>query len=386
MKVLMMTQFYNSRVQVPATVSAPAAVDDAVPLNRNRRDIADVANGVGANTNTSTPTGFLRPKKSINISTFNVRTAAQDFKIYELIANAELHKIDVICLQEHRHYHIDVDVRYKNFGKWTLVTSSCTKNSVNAAQGGVGFLISPKVISSLNYVSKISDRILVATFNSNPQLTLLSCYSPTLGSDIAEAEDFYEELIGTISLIPKHDFLMVGGDFNAQLGTESGRYTYHQDTNRNGALLESMMEQFNLRATNTRFQKRMGKLWTCKYANGSRGQIDFILVNRKWLNSVTNAEAYSSFVTVKSDHRIVTASIRLSVRANKPKVRSNIYKWEALRNDSTVCSQFEVSVKNRFEALSSEVNLDEPDVNSKLYDNMAQACKDAAEVTVPKRT
>ena len=123
---------------------------------------------------------------------------------------------------------------------------------------------------------------------------------------------------------------------------------------------------------------------TITYGNGSKGQIDYILVNRKWSNSVMNSEAYSSFESINSDHRIVTARIRLSVRANKPKRRTNMLCWSALRTDVEVHSRFAISVKNRFQELCSEVSLD-GDSNSSRYSNMVAACKHAAEETIPKQ-
>ena len=57
-----------------------------------------------------------------------------------------------------------------------------------------------------------------------------------------------------------------------------------------------------------------GKLWTYTYAKNSKAQIDYVLINKKWKNSAINCEAYSSFEGVSSDHRIVRAKIRLSLR------------------------------------------------------------------------
>ena len=381
----MMTTLYNTRVQVPAAAPALAALYDGVSSNPPGRDISDVAVHVGANINTPNPTGILRPKKSLLMSTFNVRTLSNVNKIYELIAHAESHNMDILSIQEHRHFHEDIDIKYSDYGRWTLITSSATKNSINATVGGVGFLISPKAKASLNFVSKISSRIITATFNSNPILTAVSCYSPTNCADVADVENFYDELSDFLDKVPKHNFLMLGGDYNAQLGGQNHPLSYHQQNNRNGAFLESVMTQFNLIATNTRFQKRRGKLWTINYGNGSKGQIDYILVNRKWLNSVMNSEAYSSFESINSDHRIVTARVRLSVRANKPKKRTNMLRWDTLSSDDTVHSQFSVAVKNKYQALCSEVNLDEPPTNTQCYSSMVQACKEAAEETIPKR-
>ena len=66
-----------------------------------------------------------------------------------------------------------------------------------------------------------------------------------------------------------------------------------------------------------------------------KAQLDCMLVNRKWINSLMNCEAYSTFEGVSSDHRIVSAKIRLSLRANKPKAAS-----------SPRCT---ITVRNRFD-------------------------------------
>ena len=52
---------------------------------------------------------------------------------------------------------------------------------------------------------------------------------------------------------------------------------------------------------NTNYQKREGKLWTYTYANNTKAQIDYILINKKWKNSAMNCEAYSSFEGVSTD-------------------------------------------------------------------------------------
>ena len=51
--------------------------------------------------------------------------------------------------------------------------------------------------------------------------------------------------------------------------------------------------------------------------SGKKSQVDYILINTKWKNSALNCEAYNTFSTVGSDHRIVTAKLRLSLRQSK---------------------------------------------------------------------
>ena len=107
------------------------------------------------------------------------RTLNRIGQLPELIASAEEHKIDIICIQEHRYTHTE-DIKYHETGNgWSLATVSAWKNYVNAAVGGVGLLIGPRALKTLNSVEKIQPRMMAATFNGNPRATIISCYSPT---------------------------------------------------------------------------------------------------------------------------------------------------------------------------------------------------------------
>ena len=122
---------------------------------------------------------LLKCKQTLQIATFNVRTLNRIGQLLELIASAEEHKIDIICIQEHRYTHTE-DIKYHETGNgWSLATVSAWKNSVNAAVGGVGLLIGPRALKTLNSVEKIQPRMMAATFNGNPRATIISCYSPT---------------------------------------------------------------------------------------------------------------------------------------------------------------------------------------------------------------
>ena len=156
---------------------------------------------------------------------------------------------------------------------------------------------------------------MAATFNGNSRATIISCYSPTNVSVETELVAFYDELSSLVRSIPKHDVLVIGGDMNAQIGKNgNNRYSLHNTSNRNGQhLIEFMMEN-RLTCLNTNYQKREGKLWPYTFANNSKAQIDYVFINKKWKNSTMNCEAYFSFESVSSDHRIVTAKIRLCLR------------------------------------------------------------------------
>ena len=107
-------------------------------------------------------------KQTIQVATFNVRTLNRIGQLPELTASAVEHKIDIICIQEHRYTHSE-DIRYHDTGNgWTLVAVSARKNSVNTTVGGVGKLIEPRALKSHNSMERIQPRMMVATFNGNP--------------------------------------------------------------------------------------------------------------------------------------------------------------------------------------------------------------------------
>ena len=126
--------------------------------------------------------------------------------------------------------------------------------------------------------------ILVVEFDGNPVTTVIVCYFPHNCSSEADVEQCFNNLRVAVGQVPAHNLLAVLGDFNARLGPEDVRYTYHtDDSNRNSQILVSFLQQNNLLAANTLFQKRRGKLWTFEdRAAEDRRHLDFILVRRKW--------------------------------------------------------------------------------------------------------
>ena len=291
---------------------------------------------------------LLKCKQTLQIATFNVRTLNRIGQLPELIASAVEHKIDIICIQEHRYTHTE-DIKYHETGNgWSLVTVSAWKNSVNAAVGGVGLLIGPRALKTLNSIEKIQPRMMAATFNGNPRATIISCYSPTNVSEETELVTFYDELSSLVRSIPKHNMLVIGGDMNAQIGKNgNNKYSLHNTSNRNGQHLTDFMIENRLACLNTNYQKREGILWTYTYANNTKAQIDYVLINKKWKNSAMNFEAYSSFEGVSTDHRIVTAKIRLSLRKNaKRTATTKHYDW-VLLNNRDIRDKYVLELRNR---------------------------------------
>ena len=152
-----------------------------------------------------------------------------------------------------------------------LVTVSAWRNSVNAPIGGVGMLIGPRALKTLNSIERIQPRMMAATFNGNPKATIISCYSPTNVSEETKLVTFYKELSSLVRSIPKHNLLVISGDMNAQIRkNRNNKYSLHNTSNRNRQHLIDFMIENRLTCLKSNYQKREGKLWTYSYANNSK--------------------------------------------------------------------------------------------------------------------
>ena len=110
--------------------------------------------------------------------------------------------------------------------------------------------------------------------------------------------------------------------------------------------------------------------------------MDYILVRRKWKNSVLNAQANNSFASIGSDHRIVTATIRLSLRANSRALQKKFkYDWNKLKTNPDLQDKYTVEIRNQYEVLSMNAG---DDNQSQKYSYLIQANKETAEKVMPR--
>ena len=171
-----------------------------------------------------------------------------------------------------------------------------------------------------------------------------------------------------------------------KIGSDEVRFTFNDVTNRNGELLVDFMEEYSLFATNTSFMKSTNQLWTFEYPSGKRAQLDYILIRKKWRNSVKNSRSYSTFSTVGSDHRIVSCHLKLSLRSSKrskPHPMKTI-DWKNVTNDKELTTKYNVAVYNKFHELSDNKPLELENINE-IYTNLSQAAEDIALELLPKK-
>lgn len=105
---------------------------------------------------------------------------------------------------------------------------------------------------SLPSRSFLSRRIVVATFNGNPQTTAIVCYSPKNVSDVVV--HVYNELASLFRLVPKQ---LIAGDVNVLLGrSQYDRHAYHTETNRYCKHFNDFQIGNNLCCLDTRLSKK----------------------------------------------------------------------------------------------------------------------------------
>ena len=167
--------------------------------------------------NETSTSKLLSASKGFKIGSLNTQTLNKVYKIPELISSAERTGQEIMFIQKHRFIHEYIVIKEQAYDKWKLLTLSAWKNSINAATGGIGILVSNKAYNAIASIEMISPRVMIAHFQGNPHTSVISCYSPTNISDDQEIELFYTRLTSLIRQIQKHNVLITGGDLNAHI-------------------------------------------------------------------------------------------------------------------------------------------------------------------------
>ena len=107
----------------------------------------------------------------------------------------------------------------------------------------------------------------------------------------------------------------------------------------------------------------------------------FVPIRNKWRNSVKNCEAYSTFSSIGSDHRIITATIRLRLRVNTKQNKRVNYDWATLKYPK-LSNEYSKHINLIYDQLittSIDNNI------TAIYDHFIRANEDAAKKLIPKK-
>lgn len=281
---------------------------------------------------------FISPRSINRIATFNTRTLKSQWKKQELCAICEMKNISILLIQEHRIYfdntNNDDPIRKMHIGKgWYFYYTSASPQDV----GGIGIMLSPFAISTLDSVISINERIMQLQFSSNYESTtfktsLFNIYSPTSASNKYIIEDLYDILHECCDKIPKGNLLIVGGDFNATILPKKNVYSASRSENRNSYYLQEFMSQIELTAINTLFQKPKRKLITFHGTKNRKVGLDHILISNKWSNFTLNCDIYSP-LNISSDHAILYGDLKWKLSSTPKTISANV-DWSSIKSDS----------------------------------------------------
>ena len=348
----MMNDLYSTRVRAPAYLPEPRNErGESAGLKPSGGFVEDGSLvGKAPYDKNSKKRVLIGPRNNIWVGTLNVRTLRKS-KV-ELADRLIANSVDILGIQEHRVVHSEESRIEDLQGGVRLITASAWRNGSGSSVGGVGLMVTRRAYDSISSITPYGGRIIKVSFTGNPKLTVVVVYSPTEASAPEEAEEFHNSLRDVVCSTPAHDLLLVLGDFNAKLGPEIPGFTYNGRTNRNGSLLLETMDECSLEATNLRFMRKREKRWTfLSEGTHHKALLDYVLVRRKWRNSVKDTRTTSSFNSIGSDHRAVLSKLRLSLRKKQQPPKKVMYELEPLGTDPDLRETFSISVQNRFEAL-----------------------------------
>ena len=176
------------------------------------------------------------PKSIIKIATWNVRTMYRIGKTAVVAREMGKYGIDVLGISE---------CRWAGFGRMRVQTGETLLYSGrddDAHLSGVAMLLSRKAASCLISWSSVNDRIITARFNSRYiRTSIVQVYAPTNDAEEEAKDIFYEQVQNILDKIPKHDIVILMGDWNAKVGDQRdgeegvvGRHGLHGERSENG--------------------------------------------------------------------------------------------------------------------------------------------------------
>ena len=149
----------------------------------------------------------------MKVGSWNVRMMLQVGKMAEIANKLLKYDLDITALQE---------IRWKGYGRikkprYTLLYSGAEKQG----ELGVGFIIKRSLENSIIGFEPINSRLCKVRIKGKFfNITVVNAYTPTENAKEEQKEQFCEDLNRCCDQTPKHDALLILGDFNAKIGRE----------------------------------------------------------------------------------------------------------------------------------------------------------------------
>ena len=270
---------------------------------------------------------LLAPRRQLKIGCWNVRSMADESKTEQVVKEMKRLDVDILGLSETRwckHGEEKLD------GGITLLYSG---RPDNLHYQGTGIMMSDFSRKALIDWKPVNERLITARFRGKfTNMSIIVCYAPTNDAASDVKETFYEQLQDLKDSCPRHDLLLVIGDLNAKVGTNNKDYEKFMgrngmgNSNENGELLTHFSASNGMVIGGTLFQHKDIHKYTWNSPNGHRNQIDHILINMKWRNSLQDVRVMRS-ADVFSDHHLLLAKVQLKLSYVKSTSTRDLSTW-----------------------------------------------------------
>lgn len=255
--------------------------------------------------------------KKLRIATWNVRGMLQPGKLPNITKEMERLQLDILGV---------TDTKWPGQNKQQTAEGKVLYYSggdQHSEQYGVGVIVSKDTSNSVTNFLPLSNRAMLIQFSAHPvNINLIVVYAPTSERPLAEVEEFYGQIDTLLKSTKKHEINLIIGDLNAKVGSTAvpgvtGLYGLGTRNDR-GDLLVEFCQDKELTITNTLFKLHPRRLYTWtspkhKPSHIIRNQIDYIIVNQRFRNSIKNAVTYPG-ADIKSDHNPVVVTMQCQLK------------------------------------------------------------------------
>ncbi|XP_068211710.1 craniofacial development protein 2-like [Palaemon carinicauda] len=237
----------------------------------------------------------------------------------------------------------------------------CNGRREDIHQQGVGLCLSNKARKARYKVEPVNERLMKIRLNCKWFKTIVICvYAPTEEGTEEEKDDFYDSLQQTINGTSKQDIIMLMGDFNAKIGSETeafvprnGNESLHVTSKDNGLKLISLAPANNFVIGGIIFpHKEIHKQTWRSPDRRTNNQIDHILISRKHWGTLGEVRSFRG-ADCNTHHYLVCAKVRakLKVERSRPVEKIKSFYIEKLKEDNTR-NNIQLKLTNRFQILS----------------------------------
>ena len=163
----------------------------------------------------------------------------------------------------------------------------CSGRDDDNHRSGVGFCLTDKACRATESFTSISERLAKIIVQSKWfKLSIITAYSSTEENDDTEKDDIYEKIQEIVELTPRHDLILLLGDFYTKIGHEVdalgpaiGRNSAHGNSSKNGIRFTSFANSNRMVACDTIFLHKAIDKHTWNSSDGNTSdQIDHILI------------------------------------------------------------------------------------------------------------